>query len=269
MRPVLFTVGAIPIPSFWAMVFLAFFVALLVIRRDMVERGFDARLAYDLVLWAYIGGWIGARLFVIPSGWKYFTEDPVAFLLSSSGWVWYGGVVGGAVGVLGWARAAGLPLAVVGDITAPALAIGLAIGRIGCQLAGDGDYGVPTDLPWGMSYPDGVVPTTDRVHPTPVYEMLLYAAIFVALWRQRGRGLPPGHLLGQYLLYSGAARFGVEFLRRNPGWIAGLTTAQCFSIASMAVGVWLIGRGRGSEGPRVRDESGPLNPRPLGPSTRS
>ena len=58
------------------------------------------------------------------------------------------------------------------DVAAPALAIGLAIGRIGCQLAGDGDYGVPTDLPWGMSYPNGVVPTTERVHPTPIYEML-------------------------------------------------------------------------------------------------
>jgi phosphatidylglycerol:prolipoprotein diacylglycerol transferase len=242
MRPVLFHIGEIAIPSFWVMVFLGFFVALLVIRRDMVERGYDLRLAYDLVLWAYIGGWIGARLFVIPSGWTYFVEDPIAFLLSSSGWVWYGGVVGGAAAVLWWARTVGLPLAVVGDVTAPALAIGLAIGRIGCQLAGDGDYGVPTSLPWGMSYPDGVVPTSERVHPTPIYEMILYLAIFVTLWRQRGRGLPPGHLLGQYLLYSGAARFAVEFLRRNPGWIVGLTTAQWFSIASMGLGLYLMRR---------------------------
>ncbi len=249
MRPVLFHLGAIPIPSFWAMAFLGFFVGLLVVRRGVVERGYDLRFAYDLVLWAYVGGWIGARLFVIPSGWNYFVEDPLAFLLSSSGWVWYGGVIGGAVAVLWWAHRVGMPLAVAGDIMAPALAIGLAVGRIGCQLAGDGDYGVPTDLPWGMSYPQGALPTTDRVHPTPIYETVLYAAIFVALWRQRGRGLPPGHLLGQYLVYSGAARFAVEFVRRNPGWILGLTTAQWFSVASMVLGLWLARRARQRQKP--------------------
>ena len=243
MRPILFHVGDLAIPSFWVMAFLGFFAGLLVVRRTVVERGYDVRTAYDMVLWAYVGGWVGARLFVIPSGWNYFVEDPIAFLLSSSGWVWYGGVVGGAVAVLWWAHSTGVPLAVAADIMAPALAIGLAIGRIGCQLAGDGDYGIPTSLPWGMSYPDGVVPTTERVHPTPIYEMLLYLLIFAVLWRQRTRALPPGNLIGQYLLYTGAARLCVEFLRRNPAWLAGLTTAQWFSIASMGIGVWLMRRG--------------------------
>lgn len=239
MRPVLFHIGEIAVPSFWAMAFLAFFVAMLVVRRQFRERGFDDRLAYDMVLWAYVGGWIGARLFVIPTGWNYFIEDPVAFLLSSSGWVWYGGVIGGAVGVLWWAHRISLSWWTVGDIAAPGLAIGLAIGRVGCQLAGDGDYGVPTDLPWAMSYPDGVVPTTERVHPTPLYELVCYVAIFVALWRQRMR-LPPGHLLGHYLIWSGLARFAVEFLRRNPAWLLGLTTAQVMSLGSMAIGLWLL-----------------------------
>ena len=240
MRPILFHLGAIAIPSFWAMAFLAFFVALLVIRRDMHERGMPERQAYDMVLWAYIGGWVGARLFVIPTGWQYFVEAPVAFLLSGSGWVWYGGVIGGAVAVLVWARRVGIPGLVIADVAAPALAIGLAIGRLGCQLAGDGDYGVPTDLPWGMSYPDGVVPTTDRVHPTPIYELICYVAIFVVLWRQRHRGLPNGALIAQYLIYSGITRFAVEFLRRNPGWLVGLTTAQWMSIGSVAIGAWLL-----------------------------
>ncbi|MGH7787395.1 MAG: prolipoprotein diacylglyceryl transferase [Candidatus Binatia bacterium] len=245
MRPVLFYLGDIAIPSFWAMAFLGFLAALLVIRRDVVERGYDQRVAYDFVLWAYIGGWVGARLFIIPTGWQYFIDDPLAFLLSSSGWVWYGGVVGGAVAVLWWARGAGLPALVVCDIAAPALAIGLAIGRIGCQLSGDGDYGVPTDLPWGMSYPDGVVPTTDRVHPTPIYELVLLLLVFATLWRQRFR-VPPGHLLGQYLVYSGVIRLAIEFVRRNPAWILGLTTAQWFSLASVALGLWLMRRAMAS-----------------------
>lgn len=242
MRPILFHFGDIPIPSFWAMAFLGFFAALLVVRRDVTERGYDVRYAYDMILWAYVGGWVGARLFVIPAGWQYFVDDPIAFLLSGSGWVWYGGVVGGAVAVLWWARGVGMPALVAADIAGPALAIGLAIGRIGCQLAGDGDYGVPTDLPWGMSYPDGVVPTTERVHPTPVYEMTLYFVIFAALWWQRGRGLRAGHLFGQYLVYSGVARFLVELVRRNPAWLVGLTTAQWFSLASIGLGIYLIRR---------------------------
>lgn len=242
MRPILFHIGELAIPSFWAMAFLAFFVALLVVRRQFVERGYDERFGYDMVLWAYVGGWVGARLFVIPTGWQYFVDDPIAFLLSSSGWVWYGGVVGGAVAVLWWARRAGVPAATVADIAAPGLALGLAIGRLGCQLAGDGDYGVSTDLPWGMSYPDGVVPTTDRVHPTPVYEMVCYLALFAALWRARRR-LPPGHAIGHYLVWSALARFLIELVRRNPAWLLGLTTAQWFSLGSIALGVWLLRRG--------------------------
>jgi phosphatidylglycerol:prolipoprotein diacylglycerol transferase len=240
MRPILFSLGDLPVPSFWAMAFLAFFVGLLLLRREVVERGYDVRYAYDLVLWAYVGGWAGARLFVIPTGWNYFVEDPVLFLTSSSGWVWYGGLIGGAVAVLAWARSVGMPLLVAGDIMAPPLAIGLAIGRMGCQLAGDGDYGVATSLPWGMTYPNGVVPTEVPVHPTPVYEMVLYSAAFAALWVQRNRGLPPGHLLGQYLVYTGAARFAVEFVRRNPDWLLGLTTAQWFSVVSLLFGLYLM-----------------------------
>ncbi len=241
MRPILFHLGEIAIPSFWAMAFLGFFAALRVVRRQFRERGLDERLAYDMVLWAYVGGWVGARLFVIPTGWQYFVQDPLAFLLSSSGWVWYGGVIGGAVGVLWWASRAGLSWLMIADVAAPGLAIGLAVGRIGCQLAGDGDYGVPTDLPWGMSYPDGVVPTTDHVHPTPLYELVCYLVIFAVLWRQRLR-LPPGHAIGHYLLWPGLARFAVEFLRRNPDWVLGLTTAQLMSVGSMAIGIWLLRR---------------------------
>lgn len=245
MRPILFHLGDIAVPSFWAMAFLGFFAGLLVIRRDILSRGYDVRWAYDLVLWAYVGGWVGARLFVIPAGWQYFAEDPVGFLLSSSGWAWYGGLVGGTAAVAWWARSAGIPFLVAGDIMAPALALGLAVGRLGCQLAGDGDYGIPTDLPWGMSYPEGVVPTTERVHPTPLYETGVLAVIFVVLWRQRGRGLLAGSLLAQYLVYAGAARFAIEFVRRNPAWLLGLTTAQWMSLASVAAGAaFLLSRRR-------------------------
>jgi phosphatidylglycerol:prolipoprotein diacylglycerol transferase len=242
MRPILFHLGELPVPAFWTMALLGFVAAFFLIRADVLRRGYDATLAYDMVLYCYIGGWVGARLFIIPTAWEYFARDPIGILFSGSGWVWYGGVVGGGIAVLLLSRRSGVPMRVLGDIAAPALALGLAFGRIGCQLSGDGDYGVPTSLPWGMAYPDGVVPTTDRVHPAPVYEMLGCFAILAFLWRRFRTAPGPGDLLGHYLVWSGVLRFAIEFIRRNPAWLIGLTTAQWFSLASVALGVWLIVR---------------------------
>lgn len=242
MRPTLFHIGDAPVGSFWVMAFLGFAAAFLVVRHEVERRGLPRVLAYDLTLAAYVGGWIGARLFIIPTGWEYFVQDPVGFLLASSGWVWYGGVVGGGIGVIALGLRRGLSLLELGDICAPALAIGLAIGRVGCQLAGDGDYGIPTTLPWGMSYPHGVVPTEERVHPTPVYESVASLAIFAYLWRRRRRPLPAGDLFGRYLVLSSALRFLVEFVRRNPAWLLGLTTAQWMSLGFLLAGVVILRR---------------------------
>lgn len=242
MLPTLFTVFGVPVSSFWTMVFLGFFASFLVVRTELRRLGYDHRMAYDIVLYAYVGGWVGARLFVIPAGWPYFVEDPIAFLLSSSGWVWYGGLFGGTVGVLLWVRREKFPVALMMDMAGPAVAIAHAIARIGCQLSGDGDYGVPTDLPWGMSYPHGVVPTTDRVHPTPLYEMAGNLAIFAYLWRIRFAPRRSGDLFARYLLLSGVLRFLVEFVRRNTAWILGLTTAQWMGVASVVIGLILLRR---------------------------
>lgn len=239
MRPVLFTLAGMSIPSFWVMAFLGFFGSFLAVRSDLAHRGYDRALAYDMILWAYVGGWVGARLFIIPTGWTYFVDDPISFLLSSSGWVWYGGLFGGAVALVWWAYRIGFPLATLADISGPALAIGLGIGRIGCQLAGDGDYGLPSDLPWAMSYPNGVVPTTERVHPAPLYEMAGCFVLFAYLWRRRDQSRP-GELFGRYLVFSAALRFAIELVRRNPAWLLGLTTAQWMSIGAFAFGVVLI-----------------------------
>ncbi len=246
MRPILFTIGDVAVPSFWATAFLGFFIAFLLVRSEVLRRGYDVGLAYDITLYAYVGGWAGARLFLIPTGWEYFTKDPVGFLLSSSGWVWYGGVIGGVVAAWLLARERHIAFLLFADITAPALAMGLAIGRIGCQLAGDGDYGVATDLPWGMSYPNGVVPTTERVHPAPVYEMLACFGICAYLWHRRRSGSRTGDLFGRYLILSASTRFLIEFVRRNPTWLVGLTTAQWMSVGAAVLGVILLHRGAAS-----------------------
>jgi phosphatidylglycerol---prolipoprotein diacylglyceryl transferase len=138
-------------------------------------------------------------------------------------WAWYRGFLG---------------LALL-DLTAPALALGYAIGRVGCQLSGDGDYGEAWDGPWAMAYPDGTVPTNETVHPTPVYETLAMGLGAYLLWQLRNR-FRTGVLFAFYLIYAGAERFLVEFIRRNDDVVLGLTQAQLESIAMIAVGaVWI------------------------------
>jgi phosphatidylglycerol---prolipoprotein diacylglyceryl transferase len=168
-------------------------------------------------------------------------------VFSGSGLVWYGGLLGGAVAIVAWARWRdwlGLELL---DVCAIGLPIGYAVGRIGCQVSGDGDYGIASALPWAMAYPDGTVPTTEEVHPTPIYETLVMGMAGYALWHLR-HAARPGALFALYLVVAGAERFLVEFIRRNDPVAVGLTTAQLQSLLLLVAGaVWvaLLLRGGG------------------------
>jgi phosphatidylglycerol:prolipoprotein diacylglycerol transferase len=127
------------------------------------------------------------------------------------------------------------------DIAGPCLALGYAIGRIGCQVSGDGDYGKAWDGPWAMGYPDGTVPTGpgETVHPTPIYETLTMGLVALLLWSLRDR-VRPGLLFAFYLVLGGIERFLVEFLRRNDEVAFGLTAPQLESLALIAIGaIWI------------------------------
>jgi len=213
--------------------------------RRFVELGKPVDWAYEMIFAGLIGGLIGSRLDYLIQNYDSVSDDLVGALFSGSGLVWFGGLVGGAVGVMLWARWRGFLERRLFDVGAPALALGYAIGRVGCQLSGDGDYGQPTDAPWGMAYPDGTEPTTDEVHPTPVFETVAMGLVALVLWNLRDR-FAPGVLFALYLVLAGIERFLIEFIRRNDGVLVGLTPAQLISVA-MAVGgaVWLS-RLRGS-----------------------
>ena len=177
--------------------------------------------------------------------------DDLSAVFGGSGLVWFGGALGGAAGVLLWAYRKGMFNLLLLDLCSPALAMGYAVGRVGCQISGDGDYGTKTDLPWGMAYPDGVVPTNDVVHPTPIYETLAMGLAALALWRARD-AFRPGVLFGFYLVLAGTERFLVEFVRRNDTVAGGLTEAQLFSLVMLLAGLtWIVIVGR-SGGLRAR-----------------
>jgi phosphatidylglycerol---prolipoprotein diacylglyceryl transferase len=223
--------GPLTIQMFGLCLGVAFLVAGAMVARRLQEIGRPADLAYEMVFAALVGGIVGAKL--------WFLAENGGPLFSGTGLTFYGGLIGGALAVIAWTAYRGVLDLKLADAVVPSLAAAYAIGRIGCQFAGDGDYGKPWDGPWAMAYPNGTVPTDVPVHPTPIYETLIMGAFAIALWRLRDRW-HPGILTGIYLVGVGVERFLIEFLRRNDHIALGLTQAQFVSVGFMVAGVALL-----------------------------
>jgi phosphatidylglycerol:prolipoprotein diacylglycerol transferase len=203
----------------------------LVAAKRLKELGKPVDWAYEMVVAALLGGLIGAKL------WWAVEEGELSLsgLFSGSGLTWYGGLLGGALAIYAWAKYRRFWTPQLLDFCGIGLALGYAVGRIGCQVSGDGDYGVASDLPWAMAFPEGVVPTDEVVHPAPIYESLAMGTVALVLWHLRDR-FRPGTIFGLYLVLAAVERFLVEFIRRNDDTALGLTSAQLFSLALLALG---------------------------------
>ena len=234
-------IASLRIPTFGLMLWLAIVVAAVVMDRGF-KRARETADAVTLVVVAALAGVVGAKLWHVIDTPMEFREAGWRVLWDSAGFAWYGGLTLGIVALLyqGWWYRIGMLRTL--DLAAPAAAIGYGIGRIGCLLSGDGCYGVATKLPWGMAFPEGIEPTLPgvRVHPTPIYELVIGVLIGAWLWFRGGRRHGTGAILGEYLLLTGIARFLVEFLRRNPKVLWGLSNAQVASLLSAGVGLVLI-----------------------------
>ena len=205
---------------------------------------------------ALVGGVVGARGYYVIQNYSQVKHDLLGVDLLGSGLVWYGGAIGGAIGVLAWMRWREALEMRMFDMCATALALGYAIGRIGCQVSGDGDYGIRSKLPWAMGYPHGTLPTPPgvTVQPTPIYETVAMCLVACLLWQLRDR-VRPGVIFALYLVLSGLERFLVEFIRRNKEVFAGLTAPQVESLVLLVIGlVWLalMAREGGLSGLRAR-----------------
>ncbi len=242
MYPTLIDFGPFAIHSFGFMIMLGFLTATWLMRKEFERKGIDPELASNVGIAAIIGGFIGARIYFILERPSEFMADPAGMIFSGAGLVWYGGFIGGFAAVIWIIKRSGTPILAAGDTIMPLLVLGYAIGRIGCQLAGDGDYGPPSDVPWAMAYPEGVVPTTERVHPTPVYDTLLAGSFFAMIWLNRFRMTKMGVAMGWGMVAMGVERFITEFFRTTPVVFAGLTLAQIISLFTMTAGLYLVFR---------------------------
>jgi phosphatidylglycerol:prolipoprotein diacylglycerol transferase len=250
--------GPIEITGYGIMMMVGFLVGGWLIGLELKRRRLNQEYAADFIIAALIGGVLGAKLWYVA-----LTQDPGA-LLSRGGLVWYGGFIGGALAVLfnGWRLK--VPARWTMQVTAPALAAGYALGRVGCFLVGD-DYGRPTDLPWGVAFPRGLPPSTAgnladfrvaipagtdpstvlTVHPTQLYEVTLMLLVFALLWSLRTRERGTGWLFAVYLMLAGLERFIVEIFRaKDDRFLAGFTIAQLTSVVLFGIGAYLYLRWR-------------------------
>jgi phosphatidylglycerol:prolipoprotein diacylglycerol transferase len=245
MYPDILKIGPFTLHSFGLMAMLGFLIPTLIMRREFRRINIDPEFSSTIAVAAIIGGFIGARLYYIIEYWQEFLKEPKAFIFSGAGLVWYGGFIGGALAVMWVIWRYKQPFWKVVDVIAPLLLLGQSFGRMGCLLAADGDYGPPSDVPWAMAFPKGVVPTNELVHPTPLYDIMLLMTAFAILWKIRRRQFALGTMFGFYLIAVGVGRFTTEFWRTTPklafGW---MTLAQMISIAMVLAGIVIIQVGK-------------------------
>ena len=236
---------------------IAFIVASYILTKEVERRKMDPNIATEVTLISIIFGIIGAKLFHLFENWDAFINNPLHMAFSPGGLTFHGGLILVIIAVLIYSKRKKIPSLTLIDLAAPSLALAYGIGRIGCHLAGDGDYGTPTDLPWGTNYengtvppslmfrgseiaksfPGGIVPDNTPLHPTPIYEFLTMVIIFFILWQLRKKAWPDGKLFTVYLVLAGLERLLVEFIRLNPRILFGLSEAQIVSIILILAGV--------------------------------
>jgi phosphatidylglycerol:prolipoprotein diacylglycerol transferase len=276
--PFVLHLGPVELTGYGLMMMAAFLMAGWAIQLDLRGRRLDEEYAADIVIAGVIGGLLGAKL------WYVFLTGEWDALLRRGGFVWYGGLFGGAAAVLlnGWRKQ--VPARFTMDLCAAPLMLGHALGRVGCFLVGD-DYGIPSSLPWAMKFPRGLPPTTVAdltaagvkfppsadpslvvaVHPTQIYETALMLLAFWWIWRRRDHGHATGWLFGWYLVLAGVERFLVESIRAKDDRLLGpFTLAQATSVVLVLVGAYLLQKWREKGAVSVQPSALSPKPRPSG-----
>jgi phosphatidylglycerol---prolipoprotein diacylglyceryl transferase len=233
-----------PINSFGLCVAMALLACIVLVQKNFSAQGINPELAERYVMVAGISGLLGARALHIIEHVNDFLKEPLRMVFASAGFTFYGGFIVAGLTLVLMARRDKLQVSRVADAAGAAVAMGYAIGRLGCQLSGDGDYGIET-LSWlGMSYATGVVPTAPGVlvYPTPLYESIL--ALCVAFVVQSRAKLPywqmPGRLFGLSLFLLAIERYVVELIRINPDMGYGMSEAQMISTVMFVFGLFLL-----------------------------
>jgi phosphatidylglycerol:prolipoprotein diacylglycerol transferase len=263
MCPILFEIGPFTIYSYGLMVAIGFLVASYILSLELKRKQLDANLVNTLTAITMIAGIAGSKLLYVIENWNYTVLAPVQMIFSPSGLTYYGGFILATIAVYIFTKRKQLSFFVIADAIAPTLMLGYGIARLGCHFSGDGDYGYPTNLPWGTNYEhgtyppsiafrdfpeikssfaDGIVPDNIPCHPTPVYEFILCALLFTLMWKVRNKLSVNGKMFALYLVLAGGERFFIEFIRINERIVFGLSEAQIISVGLFLLGIFLWNR---------------------------
>ena len=271
MYPVIYDFGVVDllgfqfrlaIYSFGLMLVAAFYTCYFLLDKDLRELGYDEKLASDIIFWSALGGILGSKVYHVIENLDQImsSNNPMSLIFSGSGLVFLGGLVGAIISVTVVLKKNNVPWLTFADQLAPLILLGYAIGRLGCFLVGD-DYGIPSKLPWAMSFPDGLPPTTTsvfayqfpwidisdlpagviKVHPTQLYETFICGVLFYYLWSKRKNIEVQGSLFFQYLVFAGFERFLIEFLRTNEKYAFDIFSgAQILSLLMIIFGSYFL-----------------------------
>lgn len=239
MYPELFRIPFIdyPISTFGVSMAIAFLVAFWITMKGMEEKRMATEELSAVFIYVMLGGIIGSKMYYAIDNWLLDGGAFLPLLLSRGGITWYGGLIGGTVaGAIG-AKRLGINVKQLADCVAPGVAVGQAIGRIGCFLVGD-DYGRVSNVPWAVAFPEGAPPTLERVHPTQLYEVAWLLPVALLLWSRRHKS---PFLFGEYMALNGAGRIVIENWRVNPTVALGMTEPQWigFGLIVLGVGGWI------------------------------
>jgi phosphatidylglycerol:prolipoprotein diacylglycerol transferase len=266
MHPILFDFGGFTVYTYGVLLAAAYLLGLQFALMRARARGLEGQRVMDLGIWIIISALVGAKLLLLVVDFRQFTETPRAVLdLARSGGVFYGGLIAAVAVALIYLRRHKLPLWTTTDVFAPGIALGHAVGRLGCLMAGC-CFGKPASVPWAITFRNPAAlaqgtPLGVPVHPTQLYEAGAEALILVALLvlERRGRGFP-GRTFWTYMLLYGVSRFIIEFYRGDSrGVVLGmLSTSQFVSVILVPLSIvmlFLLGRsttpGRNAAAQRV------------------
>ncbi len=265
MCPILFELGPLKIGSYGVLLALGFLTGIWLINREFKKGGFDVEIAWDIYFLIVFGGMVGSRLLFIFENFSDFLASPSSMIFSTTGFSVLGGYILAFILCTLRVKYAGIKFFKAADMCAPGLSLGYAVGRLGCITSGDGCYGIPTKVAWGMHFPNGLVSTLAAknallvskfaeifpgesipndicVHPTPIYEsisnVILAGILLLPIWK-----IGAGKRLGFFVCWFGLSRLLVEFIRLNPIAAYGLTSNQYISMVFICIGVGIIIRG--------------------------
>ncbi len=251
MYPILLKIGSFTLHTYGVLLAMGFLSAVFIALKEARRVNIDPNIVMDLAFYILISALIGSRLFYVFSNWDEFRDEPISiFLFWRGGLVFYGGLICAFLVGLWYVKKKQLKFTPLADLVAPSIALGQAIGRLGCFSAGC-CYGKPTEIPWAVTFKDPytLAPRDIPIHPTQLYESLATFSIFLTLIIMRRRERFQGKLFWYYLLFYATARFIIEFFRGDPrGWVIFqiLSPAQATGLLAAGLAIFMLVRKKSS-----------------------